>query len=158
MPAQDFSPVSRASLELVREHQLAWIARLLHDEIGPTLSGIGLRLSAWDGDSDEKSELQSALGSAIETVRILQYLAHTQMAGRFGLRRAFELLPYCAAPGFKAGVKVTIEGVPDLEGQAAQDMFEAAAVEVARASLATSAVPLRVRLTGQGWTPGASGD
>ena len=158
MSAPATAPASNASLELVRDHQRAWIARLLHDEVGPALSGMGLRLAAWDGEADEKLELQSALGTVIETVRVLQYLAQSRIAYRFGIRRAFELLPYCAAPGSQARVTVIIEEVPELDGPAAQEMYEAAAGEVARASIEPGAAPLRVTLTGQRWTLSASGD
>lgn len=139
-------------MDLVRQHLLAHIARTLHDDLGPSLSGLALQLSAPEGTAEEQARIREAMGQAVDTVRLLQYLAHAGLAARFGLRRAFELLPYCAAPGCQQRVSVRIEELPSLYGEAAQRCFEAAAVAVAEATRDHPAQRLQVRLSGAGWT------
>ena len=138
-------------MDLVRQHLLARIARMLHDDLGPSLTGIGLQLSVFDGDPAERKLLQHALDHSIETVRTLQYLAYPGVAARFGLRRAFELLPYCAAPDYPGTVTVSFEDPSFQSGDPAQQCFEEAAAAVAHATLREPA-PIHVRLDQSGWT------
>jgi hypothetical protein len=138
-------------VDLVRQHLLSNIARLLHDEVGPALSGLGLQLSVWQGEDEERRCVREALEHTVETVRTLQYLAHGGVAARFGLRRAFEILPYCAAPSCQERVSVTIAALPAMNPDEAQRCFEQAATAVAEATQREPGSPLEVRLNETGW-------
>jgi hypothetical protein len=105
--------------------RLERITKVLHDDLGPTLCGVGLQVELLLGEQGR--DIMVALEKAVDQVRRLSYLAHEDLAGKFGLAKAVELLPDFAAPTFRG--RVLVIGMPS-----DQQVFEDAAEHVFRLS------------------------
>ncbi len=87
-------------LEELRRGGRASVSRALHDEIGPSLCSAGLLLGLlrtesqkWPAESREWLQtLQTAMDSAMESVRLLSYRTDPALAQRCGLQAAMEYL------------------------------------------------------------------
>jgi len=87
-------------LESLRHAERAKVSRVLHDDTGPCLCSAGLVLGLLRGEAGRLSPegrewlemLQTALETALETVRLLNYQTNPALAGRCGLRAALEYL------------------------------------------------------------------
>jgi len=104
-------PADPQKLELKR------ISRFLHDEIGPLLCGMGLRISmlaaqtGLNQDPDVKADLESlqnSLDEAVRKVRAVSYRAEPETATRCGLRTALAALSEAVgrAPELKVDLRL----------------------------------------------------
>jgi hypothetical protein len=105
--------------------RLERISKVLHDDLGPTLCGVGLQVDLLLGEQGR--DIMIALEKAVDQVRRLSYLAHEDLAGKFGVAKAVELLPDFAAPAFRG--RVLVIGTPS-----DPQVFEDAAEHVYRLS------------------------
>lgn len=87
-------------LESLRRAGRARVSRVLHDDAGPSLCSAGLVLGLLRGEAARLSPegrewlemLQTAMESALESVRLLNYQSNPALAQRCGLRVALEYL------------------------------------------------------------------
>lgn len=123
--------------------RLARIAKVLHDDVGPALCGVGLQLDLLLGHQGR--DIQASLETVIDNVRRLSYLAQDNVAQHFGIAKALELLPDHAHPSFPGAV--VVEGVP-------QDpvLVDMAADEISRLSLIAGISEIHISFSPAGFT------
>lgn len=81
-----------AALLQEKESRAAEVARLLHDDVGPTLSAIGFHVQAMRGDPQVSAEILGYLEQAIEGVRAASQKLHMNFVERSGLPMALDML------------------------------------------------------------------
>ena len=81
-----------ALMLMEQESRTTEVARLLHDNAGPTLSAIGFHLQALRGDASATAEIQGYLEQAMENVREACNRLQSNVVERSGLPLALELL------------------------------------------------------------------
>lgn len=74
------------------ESRAAEVARLLHDDVGPTLSAVGFHLAALGADPAVTGEIRGYLEQAIDAVRAASQKLHADPVARSGLAMALERL------------------------------------------------------------------
>jgi hypothetical protein len=143
-------PLAEAG-ERFHRARLHYVARILHDDIGPALCAAGLHLDLLRRDlggrepAESAAALHAALEHAVERVRLLSYEAVPDLAARHGLERACRTLA-----GSRSWLTLTGEASPALSPGAAQALYELLLEVVLRvapapgAHLALTAAP--------GWT------
>lgn len=93
---------------LLQEHEsrASQVARLLHDEVGPTLCGIGFLLQASGVPSDSLAPVLEYLDQAMTHVRAASTTLQSNVVERSGLPLALQLLAERAGAG--AGYSITL--------------------------------------------------
>jgi len=81
-----------AALVHEKESRASEVARLLHDEVGQTLSAVGFHLYALGGDPEATKEIRGHLEQVIESVRAACNKLQSNVVERSGLAIAVELL------------------------------------------------------------------
>lgn len=135
-----------------RRAVLSRISRLLHDEVGPTLTAVGFHLHLAEQDPESLRAAASSVDLSITSLRRLSYLSHPEVAARFGIVRAFELLSDCVAPDFRGTVRLRMEGEPSVTGPEAQAWFEDAAQAMVAATNRDPQGRFVAVLASDGWT------
>src|SRR5437016_4491189 len=98
-PDQKFRELALGALEK-QQFERAKLARVLHDEVAPTLTGAGLQLDILrmdiertsSGIASRTSEIQELLDSAVRQIRELSYRLSPDVVARAGLQSALDLL------------------------------------------------------------------
>jgi len=123
-----------AALLLESESRATEVARLLHDEVGPTLSGVGFHLQA--------------LGVPAEQLRPIQ--EYLDVAGRSGLRLALELLVERARGLAPASVTLRVSGTKRFPAPVAHAMYQVAELALQNARGHAEASEIVVALADEG--------
>ena len=105
------------SLANSREAEMARVARVLHDDVGPILSAAGLQLDALRMDFREQApevsartaEIQKLLERAIDRVRDLSYELNPATVDRAGLHFALEHLSRRVRASFPGAIHLSYD-------------------------------------------------
>jgi signal transduction histidine kinase len=81
-----------AALLLEKESRAVEVARLLHDDVGPTLSGVGFHLHAIGVDPATMDPIREYLEQAMDGVRAASNKLQSNVVERSGLPLALQLL------------------------------------------------------------------
>ncbi len=139
-----------AALLLESESRATEVARLLHDEVGPTLSGIGFHLQALGVPAEQLGPIQEYLNEAMEHVRAASGKLQSNVAGRSGLRLALELLVERTKGLTAAAVTLRLIGSPRFPAPVAHAMYQVAELALQNAHVHASASEIVVTLAGDG--------
>lgn len=131
-----------ASLLVESESRAISVARLLHDEAGPSLTAAGFQLSALRLPETEAADLRAALDQAMETIRAAARALHTDPVERSGLRLALERLAETFHGG--ATVSLTLDLPKPLPGASARCLFRIAELALDNANRHSGASVLRI--------------
>ena len=129
------------------ESRAAQVARLLHDEVGPTLSGIGFHLQALGVAKEDLAPIQEYLEQAMAAVRTASNRLQSNVVERTGLPMALQLLVEQAAanrPVFENLSTRRFAGPP------ANAMYQITVLALENACRHAKAKRIVVRLTGEG--------
>ncbi len=136
-----------AGMLLEKESRATEVARLLHDEVGQTLSAVGFHLQAMAGKTEAAAEVQGYLEQVIQSVRKAQNQLLSNVVERSGLPLALELLVrrMREESGFEAALEVeSTRRFPAPVGFAVYRVVELALDNVRRHAGVNTA---RIRLT-----------
>lgn len=139
-----------AALLLENEGRATEVARLLHDEVGPTLSGIGFHLQALGVPVEQLAPIQEYLDQAMEHVRTASGKLQSNVAGRSGLRLALELLVERTRAMTPAAVTLSVSGTPRFPPPVAHAMYQVAELAVQNACTHAGATSIVVALADEG--------
>jgi signal transduction histidine kinase len=139
-----------AALLLENESRATEVARLLHDEVGPTLSGIGFHLQALGVPAEQLSPIQEYLDQAMEHVRTASGKLQSNVAGRSGLRLALELLVERTRGVIPASVTLRVSGTPRFPAPVAHAMYQVAELALQNACAHARATEIVVAMADQG--------
>lgn len=139
-----------AALLLESESRATEVARLLHDEVGPTLSGIGFHLQALGVPRDQLGPIQEYLDQAMEHVRTASGKLQSNVAGRSGLRLALELLVERTRALTPAAVALRVSGTPRFPAPVAHAMYQVAELALQNACAHAGAKEIAVVLSDDG--------
>ncbi|MEO8028521.1 MAG: histidine kinase, partial [Bryobacteraceae bacterium] len=146
---------TRQQLAAVLDRQQAErrrIARVLHDEVGPTLSAIGFQLDALRFDLPELAprtgELQQSLEEAMGRVRALSQELGLSPVERAGLHLALEHLIDSQRSRFAGQVKLLWRTSARLPAQTAIAFYDVAELALDNVALHSSASRIKVTLSG----------
>jgi signal transduction histidine kinase len=158
MPTREQPERSLASLLVslmqAREQDGARVSRILHDEVGQTLSAIGLQLDLLRmdlGDSLPEAsrrilEIQKIIEGAVARVRELSYQLDPAIVERSGLEDALERLAGRHRKGFPGTIRLVFDPVVRLPIEAATAMYSVAEQALANAVRHAGARRVEVRL------------
>ncbi len=139
-----------AALLLENESRATEVARLLHDEVGPTLSGIGFHLQALGVPAEQLGPIQEYLDQAMEHVRAASGKLQSNVAGRSGLRLALEMLVERTRGLTPAAVTFSVSGAPRFPAPVAHAMYQVAELALRNASEHAQAGEIVVALADDG--------
>lgn len=139
-----------AALLLESESRATEVARLLHDEVGPTLSGIGFHLQALGVPADQLGPIQEYLDQAMEHVRTASGKLQSNVAGRSGLRLALEMLVERMRALTPASVSLRVSGTPRFPAPVAHAIYQAAELALQNACAHAGATEIVVALADDG--------
>jgi len=139
-----------AALLLEHESRATEVARLLHNEVGPTLSGIGFHLQALGVPAEQLGPIQEYLDQAMEHVRAASGKLQSNVAGRSGLRLALEILVERARGSTPAGVALRVSGTPRFPAPVAHVMYQVAELALQNACAHAVASEIVVALADDG--------
>jgi signal transduction histidine kinase len=116
-PVDPWITEALVSLANSREAEMARVARVLHDDLGPILSAAGLQLDALRMDFREQAsevaartaEIQKLLERAIDRVRELSYELNPATVDRAGLYFALERLSNRVRSSFQGAVNLSYD-------------------------------------------------
>jgi two-component system NarL family sensor kinase len=117
------------------ESRAAEVARLLHDDVGPTLSAVGFQLAALRADPAITAEIRGYLEQAIDAVRVASQKLHADPVARSGLPIALEMLVDRLRNEYGMHVELTVQAdrrVPPGPGYAIYRVVELALENVRR--------------------------
>ena len=130
-----------ADLVIEQERRASRAARRLHDDAGPTLTGIGFQLSALGLSKEQTAEIREALEHAMTAIREVSNELHSNLVERSGLAMAVERLVDAARSKTTATVTLEISNNKRYEPEIAGALFRALeealenAIRQSRASL-----------------------
>lgn len=139
-----------ASLLLESESRATEVARLLHDEVGPTLSGIGFHLMALGVAPEQLRPVQEYLDQAMENVRAASGKLQSNVAGRSGLRLALEMLVERARAWSPAEFVLRVNGTARFPAPVAHAMYQVTELAVRNACEHAGAKRIEVTLSDDG--------
>ena len=131
-PADPGITETLADLASFRDAEMARVARVLHDEIGPVLSAAGLHLDVLRMDFREQTpeaasrtaEIQRLLERAIERLRDLSYDLNPDTVDRAGLEAALERLAGRVRETFSGAIRVTFDPRVRVPKEVARRVFQ----------------------------------
>jgi signal transduction histidine kinase len=138
-----------AALLLEKESRATDGARLLHDEVGPTLSGVGFHLHALGVDREVLAPIREYLEQAMDGVRKASTRLQTNTAGRSGLPLALTLLCERLAAEFKIPIAVDGSTAKRLEPPVAHAVYRIVEMALDNALRHAEASAILVRLSGE---------
>jgi signal transduction histidine kinase len=111
-----------------------WISKLLHDEIGQTLSAVGLQVEvlrldfkdAVPGVGLSSVRIQETLEEALSAVRQLSTNLSSDLVGRVGLRSAIERLAVRFQTGFTGKVRLAPGRPIEVDGESGRALYRIA--------------------------------
>lgn len=136
-----------AALLHEKESRAAEVARLLHDDVGQTLSAAGFHLHALGGDPEAVAQIRQYLEQAFDSVRLASNKLQSNFVERSGLPLAVELLIARIREEHRLPVQLTMKAgrrFPAPVGHAVYRVIELALDNVRQHAGATLAA---VRLT-----------
>jgi len=139
-----------AALLLENESRATEVARLLHDEVGPTLSGVGFHLQALGVPAEQLRPIQEYLDQAMEHMRTASGKLQSNVAGRSGLRLALELLVERARGLAPASVTLRVSGTKRFPAPVAHAMYQVAELALQNARGHAEASEIVVALADEG--------
>jgi signal transduction histidine kinase len=125
------------------------VARLLHDEVGPTLSGVGFHLHSLGVDREVMAPIREYLEQAMDGVRTASTRLQTNTAGRSGLPLALTLLCERLAAEFKIPIAVDGSTAKRLEPAVAHAVYRIVEMALDNALRHAAASAVLVRLAGE---------
>ena len=138
-----------AALLMEKERRATEVARLLHDEVGPTLSGVGFLLHALHADSEAMKPIREYMDQAMDGVRTANNKLQTNTAGRSGLPLALKLLCERLAADFKIPIAVDGAAAKRFEPPVAHAVYRIVEMALDNALRHSGATAIVVRLTGE---------
>lgn len=112
-----------ADLVIEQERRASRAARRLHDDAGPTLTGIGFQLSALGLPKAQTAEIRDALEAAMTAVREVSNDLHSNLVERSGLSIAVDRLIDAARSKTAASVTLEIVNEKRYEAELAGAVF-----------------------------------
>ena len=149
-----------APLLTAREEEREQAGRLLHDDIGQTLSAAGLQLDLLRMDIEEVlpdaarrlRETQQSLELAMESVRALNQRLNPASAGRAGLGLALERLVASCRQHSASEFTLDYRATAPVTGPLANGLFGVARQALDNAVNHAAGAPVRVSVSGSGST------
>jgi PAS domain S-box-containing protein len=147
----------QASLRILRQHETdrARFAQFLHDEVGQSLSSVGIHLDLLRmdlhqdpaGASAHIAQIQEMLDGVMEQVRGLSYELNPSIVERAGLVSALEQFLHGVRSSFAGKVRLSVDGSIRVPAQVAAALFKIAreAVENCMHHAACSSIEVLVR-------------
>ncbi|MCC6589920.1 MAG: hypothetical protein IT168_24720 [Bryobacterales bacterium] len=147
-------------LRLLESVRRAWrqerarVSGLLHDDIGQTLTAVGLELDLltldFAGENPPLAEriaaVQKTLEQAFQTVRSLSHEMHPDPVGRFGLIAAVERMAEEARRRWKAELELQVDRFLRLDGAPAAALYDCGREALDNAIRHSGATVIRIGL------------
>lgn len=151
MPAR--SDADRLAEELFETRsRLRSAGRALHDQVGPLLSAVGIRVGLLRADhpqaAPEAGEALAALDEAMERVRALSRELNPPPAAHLGLKRALASLAETHSQRFGGAIRFSYTASAEVPDDAAAAMYDTVSAVLERATADRSATRISMAATG----------
>ncbi len=132
-----------------KESRATEVARLLHDQVGPTLSGVGFHLHSLGVSPEVIGPIREYLEEAMSGVRTACNRLQTNTAGRSGLPLALTLLSERLSAEFRIPIAVDGSTAQRLEPPIAHAVYRIVEMALDNALRHSGATAIVIRLAGQ---------